>query len=142
MRGDRPAAGDLQPAAKTGEAAAAWSRRSLRRRHARCGSRIVMDVNKPVRIAGLCDRARGGQPGGCVDLARPTATASLKTSRRKVACAGATASGVERESAQGDPRPIVVLDPGHGASTTRRRRQREMEKDIVLEFSTAFARSA
>jgi N-acetylmuramoyl-L-alanine amidase len=49
----------------------------------------------------------------------------------------ATASGVERENAhKGDPRPIIVLDPGHGGIDNGAvAGNGAMEKDIVLEFS-------
>jgi N-acetylmuramoyl-L-alanine amidase len=47
------------------------------------------------------------------------------------------AQGVERETHRGDPRPIIVLDPGHGGIDNGAvAPSGKMEKDIVLEFTT------
>ncbi len=50
----------------------------------------------------------------------------------------ATASAVEHDNAhKGDPRPIIVLDPGHGGIDNGAvAGSGAMEKDIVLEFAT------
>ncbi|MEI8152643.1 MAG: N-acetylmuramoyl-L-alanine amidase [Hyphomicrobiales bacterium] len=105
------------------------------------GSRIVMDVGKPVRIdkAFVVDAAAGQPARLVVDLAatdRDSFMKALAAEGRPVRAAAT--GGVERENApKGDPRPIIVLDPGHGgidngavAGTG------VMEKDIVLEFAT------
>ena len=105
------------------------------------GSRIVMDVNKPVRIdkAFVIEPAAGQPARLVVDLAATDRDSFLKT----LAAEGrpvqaAAASGVERENAhRGDPRPIIVLDPGHGGIDNGAiAGSGTMEKDIVLEFST------
>jgi N-acetylmuramoyl-L-alanine amidase len=105
------------------------------------GSRIVLDVTKPVRIekAFVVDPA-AGQPARLVlDLAATDRESFLRAmaAEERPKPAAATAGGHEREPApRGDPRPIVVLDPGHGGldfgavSSTG-----IMEKDIVLQFA-------
>ena len=83
------------------------------------GSRIVMDVDKPVRIdkAFVIDAAAGQPARLVVDLAAIDRDSFMKT----LAAEGRPRAGrdgqrrVEREPAhKGDPRPIIVLDPGHG----------------------------
>src|SRR5437868_3597333 len=105
------------------------------------GSRIVMDVNKPVRIdkAFVIEPAAGQPARLVVDLAATDRDSFMKT----LAAEGrptpaAAASGIERENARkGDPRPIIVLDPGHGGIDNGAvAASGAMEKDIVLEFST------
>jgi N-acetylmuramoyl-L-alanine amidase len=104
------------------------------------GSRIVMDVGKPVRIdkAFVID-ATAGQPARLVvDLAAVDRETFMKTLAAEGRRAPAASSGaVEREVAhKGDPRPIVVLDPGHGGIDNGAiARSGEMEKDIVLQFA-------
>jgi len=104
------------------------------------GSRIVLDLAKPVRIdkAFVLD-ATAGQPARLVlDLAatdRESFMRSLVMNRQPPRAA--TTGALEREPAQkGDPRPIIVLDPGHGGidngtvSSTG-----VMEKSIVLDMA-------
>jgi N-acetylmuramoyl-L-alanine amidase len=104
------------------------------------GSRIVMDVGKPVRIdkAFVVDAAAGQPARLVVDLAATDRDSFMKT----LAAEGrpvraATTGAVERDGVQkGDPRPIVVLDPGHGGIDNGAvAGGGAMEKDIVLQFS-------
>jgi len=104
------------------------------------GSRIVMDVGKPVRVdkAFVIDAAAGQPARLVVDLAvtdRDSFMKSLAAENRPVRAS--TPQAVEREPAQrGDPRPIIVLDPGHGGIDNGAvARSGEMEKDIVLQFA-------
>jgi N-acetylmuramoyl-L-alanine amidase len=105
------------------------------------GSRIVLDVSKPVRIerAFVID-ATSGQPARLVlDLAavdRASFMRSLAAERPRRAPSPAAA--LEREpAADGDSRPIVVLDPGHGGLDFGTVSSGGiMEKDIVLRFTT------
>ncbi len=104
------------------------------------GSRIVMDVTKPVRIdKAFVVEAAAGQPARLVvDLASTDRDSFMKTLAAEGRPARTpTASGQEREPAQkGDPRPIVVLDPGHGGIDNGAvAASGVMEKDLVLEFS-------
>jgi N-acetylmuramoyl-L-alanine amidase len=84
--------------------------------------------------------ATAGQPARLVvDLAatdRDSFMKALTLEDRPVPAA--TTGGVERETAhKGDPRPIIVLDPGHGGIDNGAvAANGVMEKDIVLEFTT------
>jgi N-acetylmuramoyl-L-alanine amidase len=104
------------------------------------GSRIVLDVSKPVRIdKAFVIEPKDGQPARLViDLAvvdRESLLRAIAAENRPVRAV--TTGAVEREPVQkGDPRPIIVLDPGHGgidngtvASTG------VTEKQIVLDFA-------
>jgi N-acetylmuramoyl-L-alanine amidase len=104
------------------------------------GSRIVLDVTKPVRVdkAFVVD-AVAGQPARLViDLAATDRASFL----RAVAPANrptppVTTGALEQELARkGDPRPIVVLDPGHGGIDNGTvSSSGVMEKAIVLDFA-------
>jgi N-acetylmuramoyl-L-alanine amidase len=104
------------------------------------GSRIVLDVSKPVRIdKSFVLDAAGDQPARLViDLVPIDRNAFMQNLTQNAPPPRvATASIREGETAQrGDPRPIIVLDPGHGgidfgtvASSG------VMEKSIVLDFA-------
>jgi N-acetylmuramoyl-L-alanine amidase len=106
------------------------------------GSRIVLDVSKPVKVEkAFALDAQGGQPARLViDLVatdresfRRNLAAENRTSPPAPTGAVATPAVATRG---GDSRPIVVIDPGHGgidngtiASTG------VMEKQIVLDFA-------
>jgi len=99
------------------------------------GSRIVLDVNKPVRIdkAVVMD-ASAGDPARLVLVLAAT---DRETFLRKMALddkANAKApTKSEPQPANSDSRPVLVLDPGHGGiDTGTRAPSGEMEKDIVL----------
>ncbi|MEA2982910.1 MAG: N-acetylmuramoyl-L-alanine amidase [Alphaproteobacteria bacterium] len=104
------------------------------------GSRIVMDANKPVRIdkAFVIDAVAGQPARLVVDLAVTDRDSFMKTLAAEARPVRASApAAVEREPPQkGDPRPIVVLDPGHGGIDNGAvARSGELEKDIVLKFT-------
>jgi N-acetylmuramoyl-L-alanine amidase len=98
------------------------------------GSRIVLDVNKPVRIdkAVVMD-ASAGDPARLVLV---LATTDRETYLRKMALddkANKAPTKSEPQPANSDTRPVLVLDPGHGGiDTGTRAPSGEMEKDIVL----------
>lgn len=104
------------------------------------GSRMVLDVAGPVRVekAFVLD-ASDGQPARMVlDL---TAT-DRETFMRATAIDNRLPRATEaqrpqaREPATGDPRPIIVLDPGHGGiDTGTKTKAGELEKTIALEFA-------
>jgi N-acetylmuramoyl-L-alanine amidase len=105
------------------------------------GSRIVMDVGKPVRIdkAFMVDAVVGQPARLVVDLAatdRDSFMKALAAETRPPRAAPALA--VERDGThKEDPRPIIVLDPGHGGIDNGAvAASGEMEKDIVLAFTT------
>jgi len=103
------------------------------------GSRIVFDVTKPVRIdkAFVVDAADGAPARVVLDLA-PT---DRDTFLRRVANDNSAsrpdlprADGPQSKSS--DPRPLIVLDPGHGGIDTGTKGPHgEEEKDIVLNFA-------
>lgn len=106
------------------------------------GSRIVVDVAKPVRV----DRAfvlepRDGQPARLVlDL---SATDRATFMRNMAQQASALPLSDPRKTAEapaqpsGDPRPLIVIDPGHGGPDTGAKVAdgEIMEKHMVLDFS-------
>lgn len=106
------------------------------------GSRIVVDVAKPVRV----DRAfvlepRDGQPARLVlDL---SATDRASFMRNMAQQASALPLSDPRKAAEapaqpsGDPRPLIVIDPGHGGPDTGAKVAdgEIMEKHMVLDFS-------
>jgi N-acetylmuramoyl-L-alanine amidase len=102
------------------------------------GSRIVLDVSKPVRIdkAFVMDTA-AGDPARLVLVLVPTDRESFL---RKMALDDKTyakpPTPSEPQVNNGDPRPVLVLDPGHGGiDTGTRALTGEMEKDIVLDVA-------
>ena len=116
------------------------------------GSRIVIDAAKPVRIdkAFVLD-AKDGQPARLVlDLVavdRDSFMRNLALENKTLKPLEiARRNGKDKEpapQANPDPRPIVVVDPGHGGPDTGAKAAGgEMEKDIVLEFSFCAARPA
>ena len=104
------------------------------------GSRIVLDLKKPVRIerAFVLDPAQGQPARLVLDLVavdRATFLQALATESRPKP--PAPAKGTERQPVvPGDPRPIVVLDPGHGGIDRGASSPKGgiAEKDIVLDF--------
>lgn len=103
------------------------------------GSRMVLDLTRPARI----ERAYGldagnGQPARLVlDLAAVDRDAFM----RNLALDSRPPDVLARQpprapDAKVDPRPLVVLDPGHGGiDNGTRAASGELEKTIVLEFS-------
>lgn len=103
------------------------------------GSRIVLDVKGPVRIdKAFTLAAADGQPARLVlDLAATDRDSFLRT----IALANKPARPATRNNEppakdSDDPRPLIVLDPGHGGiDTGTRGLDGENEKDIVLAFA-------
>jgi N-acetylmuramoyl-L-alanine amidase len=112
------------------------------------GSRIVIDTTGPVRVdkAFVLD-ATGSQPARLVlDLVSVSREAFLRAgvvdNRLERASARANDRPAQKASepganADGDPRPIIVLDPGHGGidSGTHAPGSGEAEKTLVLDFA-------
>jgi N-acetylmuramoyl-L-alanine amidase len=102
------------------------------------GSRIVLDLAKPARIdKALVMDASGGDPARLVLV---LASTDRETFLHKVALDDNTsvkvASKPEPQPANGDSRPVLVLDPGHGGiDTGTRAAGGELEKDIVLDLA-------
>lgn len=103
------------------------------------GSRIVLDVTKPVRVdkAYVMDAAAGDPARLVLDLAptdRQSFLHEIATEDRLLAAQPAPPQPPPAKNA--DPRPLVVLDPGHGGIDTGTIAPGgQMEKDIVLDFA-------
>jgi N-acetylmuramoyl-L-alanine amidase len=103
------------------------------------GSRIVFDLAKPARIdKAFVIEATNDEPARLVlDLAATDRDGFLRRIATDGAPAGSDAShaiGPDIKSA--DPRPLIVLDPGHGGIDTGTKGPNgEEEKDIVLNFA-------
>jgi len=104
------------------------------------GSRMVLDLTKPARI----DRAfvlppGNGQPARLVlDLAAVDRDTFLRTIAldNRVPDSGTRRPPPPAAEAKADPRPLVVIDPGHGGiDNGTRAASGELEKSIVLEFA-------
>ena len=100
------------------------------------GSRVVFDLAKPVRIekAFVVDATDSAPARLVLDLAPTDREAFL----RKIATENrATRADLPRtDGKSGDPRPLVVLDPGHGGIDIGTKGPGgEEEKDIVLNFA-------
>jgi N-acetylmuramoyl-L-alanine amidase len=103
------------------------------------GSRIVLDLKRPVRVdkAFVLDAADGHPARLVLDLVAVDRESFLRTIalENRAAQANATRRGDPPAEKNGDPRPIVVIDPGHGGiDHGTRAPSGELEKAIVLEF--------
>ena len=104
------------------------------------GSRIVLDTNGPVNIdKAFVLPANAGQPARLVlDLSATDRASFMHTialGKRPVRSAAISNSEVAPK-ADGDTRPLIVLDPGHGGiDTGARAATGEFEKDVVLRFA-------
>jgi N-acetylmuramoyl-L-alanine amidase len=106
------------------------------------GSRIVLDLTKPVRIErAFVLNAAEGQPARLVlDLVaidRDTFMRSMALDSRPPPTLQTDKSFTPDPSAKGDPRPIIVVDPGHGGIDhgTRAAGGDITEKALVLDFA-------
>ena len=107
------------------------------------GSRIVLDTTGPVRVdkAFVLD-ATGSQPARLVlDLVPVSREAFLRAlavdNRAARAKPSEKPNPPPAANGDGDPRPVIVLDPGHGGidSGTHARASGETEKTLVLDFA-------
>jgi N-acetylmuramoyl-L-alanine amidase len=105
------------------------------------GSRIVLDLKKPVRIdkAFILD-ATEGQPARLVlDITavdRETFLRTIAQENRVVPQAQQRKNDQDAHKNTGDPRPLIVLDPGHGGiDNGTHAPSGENEKAIVLDFA-------
>jgi N-acetylmuramoyl-L-alanine amidase len=103
------------------------------------GSRIVLDLAKPARVqkAFVMD-AEAGDPARLVlDLVATDRASFLRQiALDEKALAQPAPVRPQPQADGGDPRPLVVLDPGHGGiDTGTRAPSGQAEKDIVLDFA-------
>jgi N-acetylmuramoyl-L-alanine amidase len=103
------------------------------------GSRIVLDLVKPVRVdkAFVVDPADGAPARLVLDLVATDRESFLRKIALDQRFAHAQAPpSREQQSSSGDARPLIVLDPGHGGIDTGTKGSNgQMEKDIVLDFA-------
>jgi len=103
------------------------------------GSRIVLDLKKPVRIekAFVLDAAEGHPARLVLDLVatdRESFLRALKQDSKTPPPVEAVRKPDPPEKA--DPRPLIVLDPGHGGiDNGTRAPSGESEKALVLDFA-------
>jgi N-acetylmuramoyl-L-alanine amidase len=106
------------------------------------GSRIVIDVTGPVRVAKafVLDPAEGQPARMVVDLTpvdRETFLRAAAIDNRLPRPLDPPRHDRDAAGHPGDSRPVVVLDPGHGGiDNGTRAHSGELEKDLVLEFVT------
>jgi N-acetylmuramoyl-L-alanine amidase len=103
------------------------------------GSRIVFDLAKPARVdkAFVIGAADGAPARLVLDLVATDRDSFLRKAELDTSAVRATPQAKrEPQAGSGDPRPLVVLDPGHGGiDTGTRAPSGELEKDIVLDFA-------
>lgn len=102
------------------------------------GSRIVIDLARPARVEkAFAIDAANAQPHRLVlDLVATDRDAFLRTvALENRAPEPRRPEPASDHKAGSDPRPMVVIDPGHGGIDNGTRRSGQMEKTIVLEFS-------
>lgn len=108
------------------------------------GSRIVIDVAKPVRIEkAVVLESRDGQPARLIlDLSATDREAFLRhlaLDRTALRASEANKVPVPQAKPSGDVRPLIVIDPGHGGPDTGTKAGggEIMEKNVVLDFAIA-----
>ncbi|HEY3792463.1 MAG TPA: N-acetylmuramoyl-L-alanine amidase [Bradyrhizobium sp.] len=118
------------------------------------GSRIVFDLTGPARISNSqVLEAANGQPPRLVlefeEVDRASFVQSLAAETRPelrpaIADAGeisaareATAPAAAKPTTTADPRPVIVIDPGHGGIDNGTQSGNENEKGLVLAFGLA-----
>ena len=105
------------------------------------GSRIVIDTKGPVQLKkAFTLAAAAGQPARLVlDLKATDRASFLHAIAVETRSDRGMASKRERiapPANDNDPRPLIVLDPGHGGiDTGTRSKGGELEKDVVLAFA-------
>ncbi len=114
------------------------------------GSRIVFDLTGPARISNsyVLDAANGQPPRLVLEFEevdRASFAQSLAAETRpelRPAIADAAEIAAAREAtapaaAPADPRPVIVIDPGHGGIDNGTQSGNENEKSLVLAFGLA-----
>jgi N-acetylmuramoyl-L-alanine amidase len=103
------------------------------------GSRIVIDLARPARVdkAFVIDAANDQPARLVLDLSATDREAFMRALTLESRIPETRKAEVHVESKPGaDPRPLVVIDPGHGGiDNGTRAASGELEKTIVLEFS-------
>ena len=110
----------------------------------RGGSRIVIDTTGPVHVdkAFVVDPAEGEPARMVIDLSsvdRETFLHNMSAQEQSMHIKAARTSVSTEPDTGSDPRPLIVIDPGHGGidSGTKSYNGKYDEKDIVLAFGLA-----
>jgi N-acetylmuramoyl-L-alanine amidase len=112
------------------------------------GSRIVFDLSGPARItsATMLEAANGQPPRLVLELEEvdpATFTQALNQELKPAVADGPPATTAPqivpapKPAAPPDPRPVVVIDPGHGGVDNGTQSGSEAEKNVVLAFGLA-----
>jgi N-acetylmuramoyl-L-alanine amidase len=106
----------------------------------RGGSRIVLDTKGPVKVdkAFVLEAAKGQPARLVLDLSATDRTTFMRNMSlaNKQVHAAAVRSEIPAANESGDPRPLIVIDPGHGGIDTGAKAPTgEDEKTIVLSFA-------
>ena len=114
------------------------------------GSRIVFDLTGPAKIASSnVMAAANGQPARLVleleevdrtafaQALAPESRPELRPAIADAAPAAASEPRAQEPAAPTDPRPVVVIDPGHGGIDNGTQSSGEAEKNLVLAFGLA-----
>ena len=116
------------------------------------GSRLVFDLAGPAKIANsyVLEAANGQPPRLVLELEEvdranfvqslsPESRPELKpaVAEAKAAVVTPDAAAAARPAEPPDPRPLIVIDPGHGGIDNGTQSSGEMEKNLVLGFGLA-----
>ena len=118
------------------------------------GSRIVFDLTGPARISNsyVLDGANGQPPRLVLEFeevdrasfaqamaaeSRPELRPAIADAAEIDAARKATAPAATLPAAPADPRPVIVIDPGHGGIDNGTQSGSENEKSLVLAFGLA-----
>jgi N-acetylmuramoyl-L-alanine amidase len=102
------------------------------------GSRIVLDLTKPARVEkAFVLEAAEGQPARMVlDLAPTDRESFLRDLKPTPKAPPPEAARKPEPADKADPRPLIMLDPGHGGiDNGTRAASGETEKALVLDFA-------
>ena len=114
------------------------------------GSRIVFDLTGPAKVtnATMLEAANGQPPRLVLELEESDAASfrqaiaaqsapALKSSISETNAMAPPAPATPKPATPPDPRPVVVIDPGHGGIDNGTRAGEEAEKNLVLAFGLA-----
>jgi N-acetylmuramoyl-L-alanine amidase len=102
------------------------------------GSRIVLDLTQPARIerAFVLDAAEGQPARLIVDLVATDRASFMRAIAPAQPPPASDAIRAPAPSVSADPRPLIVIDPGHGGiDNGTRAPSGESEKTLVLDFA-------
>ncbi len=102
------------------------------------GSRIVLDVTKPVRVekAFMLEAAEGQPARMVLDLVPTDRESFLRDLKPAAKTPPPEAIRKPEPPDKADPRPLIVLDPGHGGiDNGTKAASGESEKTLVLDFA-------